>query len=85
MFISAVLEVTSNLFRLIYEQLRVNIFILNGNELRKPPMISLLPQIKSIATLLIPNDNQIQNSSINELLNGPLLESLCMSIFEATM
>lgn len=89
-FAAAIVEATDACYRLTFEQLRRNVFTFdnigesgsNLGQLRTPPLASLLPQVKAIASSFLPND--VRSVDIKELFSGPILESLCVAVFDAT-
>jgi len=94
MFATSLIEVTDACFRIIFEQLRSNIFApdhstMKANQkawapMRTPPLASILPHIKSIAAELLPTNSQQLTVNIRDLVSGPILDSLCLSVFDAT-
>lgn len=51
---------------------------------RAPPLASLLPQLKSLASRLLPDSKETAiTSDVKVVSSGPLLDSLCISIFDA--
>lgn len=52
--------------------------------LKTPPLASILPQLKSLAAKLLPESAETVNIyDIRAISTGPLLESFCMTIFDA--
>jgi hypothetical protein len=94
MFATSLIEVTDACFRIVFEQLRSNIFapdhsMMKGSQktwtpMRTPPLASILPHIKSIASELLPTNSQQLTVNIQDLVSGPILDSLCLSVFDAT-
>lgn len=77
-------------FRSINTQLRRYVFSPehspgpDGGGLRTPPLASILPQLKSLAVRLLPdNADQIDMTEVKNISMGPLLDSFCMTIFDA--
>jgi hypothetical protein len=53
--------------------------------LKSPPLASILPQLKSISIRFVPDsshDSPLSND-IRNISSGPLLDSLCINIFDA--
>lgn len=92
MFTSSFLEVNDSCFHLVMEMLRQNIFApesqgVHGEsawtQLRSPPLASLLPQIKATAAALVPSAQS--SVSVHDLVSGPILDSLCISVFDSIL
>ena len=87
-FEAALLEVSDNCYCICFEQLRRNVYTFDNSDFhhsdsRAPPFASLLPQIKAIASSLLPND--ARSVDIRDIVSGPLVESLCDSVFDAVI
>jgi hypothetical protein len=86
-FESALLEVSDICYGICYDQLRRNVYTFEHGagaasaRTNSPPLASLLPQIKAIASSLLPND--LRSVDIREISSGPILEALCVSVFDA--
>ena len=52
-----------------------------GSKLSSPPLASLLPQLKSLASNLLPTEGI--GYEINEIYTGPSIDSLCVTILES--
>jgi hypothetical protein len=53
-------------------------------ETRAPPLASILPQLKALAARFLPdNVDTPMTSEIRNLSYGPLLDSFCLSLFDA--
>jgi hypothetical protein len=51
---------------------------------KSPPLASILPQLKSLSARLLPETAEAVNPyDLKSLTSGPLLESFCMTIFDA--
>lgn len=94
MFAAALIEVVDACFRIVVEQLRVNVFSPDsqGQEaswlpMKTPPLASLLPQLKAASFLLLPNSPKQSpmtiDANIRSIISGHVLDSLCMSVFDA--
>eukprot|EP00600_Ochromonadales_sp_CCMP1393_P001317 CAMPEP_0174992066 /NCGR_PEP_ID=MMETSP0004_2-20121128/22293_1 /TAXON_ID=420556 /ORGANISM="Ochromonas sp., Strain CCMP1393" /LENGTH=336 /DNA_ID=CAMNT_0016245989 /DNA_START=365 /DNA_END=1375 /DNA_ORIENTATION=+ len=73
----------------------------SGSSLRTPPLASLLPQIKSIASNLLPSSTSpaasharghdaaaataVVSAEVKEISSGPYLEAFCIAIFDAPL
>ena len=51
---------------------------------RTPPLASLLPQIKAIASRMLPSANEDLTSLVKEVAAGPILNALCEAVFDET-
>ncbi len=93
MFQVVYLETVEACYRLCYDHLRKIIFQPEASPthmydpsptFRSPPLASILPQLKSIANRLLPDSPDTPlNSDLRNLSSGTLLDSLCISIFDA--
>lgn len=98
MFSASYAEVIDTSFRIMFEKLRQNIFqpetsnIFNDQQnhekqtsyplMRKPPLASILPQLKSVSMTFF----NIDSKSINyakDIVDGPVMNALCLSIFDS--
>lgn len=87
-------ETLDSCYQVCYEQLRKLIFQPESSPIpgydstsiafRAPPLASVLPQLKSISNRLLPDsvDGPL-NSHLKHMSSGALLDSLCISIFDA--
>ena len=55
-----------------------------ANQYRTPPLASLLPQIKAIASRMLPGANEGLTSVVKEVAAGPILNALCEAVFDET-
>jgi len=100
-------EAVDTCFRHVFDTLYKTVFSPQGQTptsaqaLRAPPLASLLPQIKSIATNLLPTvgaaagvgiDGNSEHDSfgmvspvVKELSSGPYLESFCIAILDTVI
>jgi hypothetical protein len=83
-------ESVDAIFRSISDQVRKAVFQpennpgSHSNTLRTPPLASLLPQMKVISTRLLPEDLDDDSIELKHILSsGPLLDSFCLSLFDA--
>ena len=71
----------------------------NINNMKKPPLAALLTRIQSISTNMIPieihsisssgggakmSQNQSNLLILRDIMSGPILDSLCISVFDAS-
>lgn len=91
MFQAAVTESLNSCFKIVLTQLRRNAFVPETNlsshsSLRSLPLASLLPQVKAVASRLLPI-SAVQSdgltAELKEISSGPLLDGLCISIFSS--
>ena len=95
MFHAAVSESLNSSFKIISSQLRKEVFVPASNPtshatLRTLPLASLLPQVKAIATRLLPSQSPSSTSTaavlpteLKEISSGPIIDGLCISIFNS--
>ena len=87
MFTKVFQESVSTCFNIVFDDLKRNSFsdsINNNNSLRSPPLASLLPQIKSLSSKLLPSTiDTIITTEIKEIYSGTSLESLSFSIIHS--
>ncbi len=92
MFARSYAESVDACFRLIFDHLRHSAFMAEAQAsvvsptLKTLPLASLLPQIKAVATRLLPSSTeQPLGAEIRDISSGPCLESFCVSIFDAPL
>ena len=94
-------EAVDTCFRHVFDTLYKTVFSPQGqtptsaHALRAPPLASLLPQIKSIATNLLPTVGAggegekdsfgMVSAVVKELSSGPYLESFCIAILDTVI
>ncbi len=55
-----------------------------ANLYRTPPLASLLPQVKAIASRMLPSANEGLTSVVKEVSAGPILNALCEAVYDET-
>jgi hypothetical protein len=90
-------EAVDTCFRQVLSDLHRTVFCAEGRSpgqpsLRAPPLASLLPQIKSIATKLLPSaaaegaaEAGTISAEIREISSGPYLDAFCIAVFDTPM
>lgn len=98
-------EALNRCFQQIHSELYRTIFFPEARSpgqhaLRAPPLASLLPQIKAIATKLLPGESEAVgggavganggaaveiSEEIRELVSGPYLDAFCMAVFDTPL
>jgi hypothetical protein len=90
-------ETLDTSYRLCYDYLRKFIFQhdpstaspgfegVSTAHLKSPPLASILPQLKSISIRFVPDSSHDLplSNDIRNISSGPLLDSLCINIFDA--
>lgn len=83
-------EAVDTSFNFVMQQLRTQVFfptnliLESGEGGRAPPLVSLLPQIKSVVSEILSDDLDNKVAAHHKTLAvGPLLDSLCVAILDA--
>jgi hypothetical protein len=100
MFAASVKEAVDNYFAIFFDQLKRSTFMKDPKSespvknLKKPPLAALLTRIQSTSTNMIPIDiggggataaqNQSNMLILKDIMSGPILDSLCISVFDAS-
>jgi hypothetical protein len=86
MFAAVFSEAVDTCFKLIYENLKRNVFYPDNPaghlQQRTPPLATLLPQLKATTARLMPSTD-VLSAEVREIRSGTALDTLCIFLFDS--